>query len=81
MELNPNCKCAVIIKNQDTPGMVGQIGTVLGEYGCNIANMALAREDGTGKALSVFELDSIPETSAVEEIKSIVETVKIVDFS
>lgn len=81
MGLNPNCKCAVIIKNQDNPGMVGQIGTILGEYGCNIANMALSREDGTGKALSVFELDSIPESSAVEEIKSIVETVKIVDFS
>ena len=81
IEFSPNCKCAVVIKNQDTPGMVGSIGTVLGKYGCNIANMSLSREEGAGSALSVFELDSVPQEAAVAELGGIVETVKIVDFS
>lgn len=63
--------------------MVGVIGTILGKYGCNIANMSLSREEGTGKALSAFELDGIPSQEALEELKALaqVEAVKVVDFS
>ena len=83
MELNPCGFCVMILKNKDTPGMVGVIGTILGKYGCNIANMSLSREEGTGKALSAFELDGIPSQEALEELKALaqVEAVKVVDFS
>ncbi len=33
----------VVIRNQDVPGVVGQIGTLLGEHSLNIANFALGR--------------------------------------
>ena len=83
MEVNPCGGCAMILKNQDTPGMVGLIGTILGKYGCNIANMSLSREEGTGKALSAFELDGVPQTQALDELKALaqIEDVKVVDFS
>ena len=83
MEVNPCGCCAMILKNQDTPGMVGLIGTILGKYGCNIANMSLSREEGTGKALSAFELDGVPQAQALDELKALaqIEDVKVVDFS
>ena len=75
-------KCALMLKNNDTPGMVGVIGTLLGKHGCNIANMTLSRMDG-GIALSVFELDNIPTSDVEKELAAVngVEAVKIVDLS
>ena len=75
-------KCAIMLKNNDTPGMVGVIGTLLGKHNCNIANMTLARMDG-GLALSVYELDGVPSAEAVAELKGLknVDAVKVVDLS
>jgi D-3-phosphoglycerate dehydrogenase len=74
--------CALMLLNNDTPGMLGIIGTALGKNNCNIANMTLSRMDG-GTALSVFELDSIPTGEVVNELKNLnaVEGVKVVDLS
>ena len=71
-----------MLKNNDTPGMVGVIGTLLGKHNCNIANMTLARMDG-GLALSVYELDGVPSAEAVAELKGLknVDAVKVVDLS
>jgi D-3-phosphoglycerate dehydrogenase len=48
-------------KNQDVPGVIGYLGTVLGRNGVNIANFALGREDrgadGTLDAISIIETD------------------------
>lgn len=45
VEINPHNKCAILLRNQDTPGMVGVIGSIIGKYGCNIANMTLSRDE------------------------------------
>ena len=56
----------VVIRNQDVPGVIGRIGTVLGEARLNIANFALGRSSARhathvpGHALAVVQLD-IPE--------------------
>jgi D-3-phosphoglycerate dehydrogenase len=51
----------VIIRNQDVPGVIGRIGTILGEARLNIANFALGRSRGgrvpEGHALAVVQLD------------------------
>ncbi|MFY9550521.1 MAG: phosphoglycerate dehydrogenase, partial [Thermoanaerobaculia bacterium] len=36
----------VFLRNRDVPGVVGSVGTILGESGVNIANFSLARGDG-----------------------------------
>ena len=79
---NLNNKCALMLKNNDTPGMVGIIGTSLGKHNCNIANMSLSRMDG-GVALSVYELDNIPTADVIRELDGLknVEAVKVVDLS
>lgn len=54
----------VIIRNQDVPGVIGRIGTILGEARLNIANFALGRSRGgrvpEGHALAVVQLDTAP---------------------
>ena len=40
----------VAIRNHDVPGVVGRIGTILGEHGINIANFALGRSVDAGRS-------------------------------
>jgi len=47
----------LVARNQDTPGVIGFIGTVLGEHDLNIAGMYNGRETIGGEALSVYDLD------------------------
>jgi D-3-phosphoglycerate dehydrogenase len=51
----------LVCRNLDVPGVIGKIGTTLGEYGVNIANFALGR-DRSGlkpvKALAVVQVDA-----------------------
>ena len=52
----------VIIRNDDTPGVVGRIGTKLGEHKVNIARMNVGRKPGSGRATMLIEVDaSVPE--------------------
>ncbi len=48
--------------NQDRPGIIGQIGTVMGDYNINIAQMYCGRHVVGGGALTVLKVDSeIPQ--------------------
>lgn len=58
----------LLIRNQDRPGIVGHLGTVLGGHGVNIANMSLARDAAGGQALTVLHLDSPPPQAALDEL-------------
>ena len=58
----------LVIANQDVPGIIGMVGTVLGKHKVNIANMSLSRNAVGGVALTVLELDSLPGKKPVEEI-------------
>ncbi len=82
VEINPVNHCVMLLKNIDKPGMVGIIGTILGKYDCNIANMTLSREEGKGEALSVYELDGLPSPEALEELKKVenVKSLRVVDL-
>jgi D-3-phosphoglycerate dehydrogenase len=50
----------LIVSNDDRPGMVGRIGTLLGDAGVNIAYMSLGRDRSGGRAIAVLNLDSTP---------------------
>jgi D-3-phosphoglycerate dehydrogenase len=50
------------IRNQDVPGVIGRVGTILGEHNINIANFALGRAGRDhrlpqGTALAVVQVD------------------------
>ena len=48
----------LFIRNNDTPGVIGQIGTLLGNHNINIANFALGRSEGNHHAVGVVNVDS-----------------------
>jgi D-3-phosphoglycerate dehydrogenase len=52
----------LFVKNDDTPGVVGHLGTLLGETAVNIARMTVGRKPGSNRALMLLEVDAeIPE--------------------
>ncbi len=51
----PLAGALIVIRNQDTPGVIGEVGSVLGKHGVNIANFALGR-DAQG-AIGVVNVD------------------------
>jgi len=55
MELAP---LMAIFRYDDVPGVIGRIGTLFGEAGINIANMAVSRTNRGGKALMAVSLDT-----------------------
>ncbi len=59
----------LVAKNKDYPGMIGVIGTILGEHRINIAQFELSRNVRGGEAMSLIRVDDdIPE-SVIEELK------------
>ncbi|HEX7139160.1 MAG TPA: phosphoglycerate dehydrogenase [Vicinamibacterales bacterium] len=63
----------LIIKNDDQPGVIGDVGTILGRRRVNIANFALGR--GQQGAVGVVNVDEAPGRSdlddAVREIRAL----------
>ncbi len=71
----------LVYKNIDKPGVIGRIGTILGENGINIASFSLGRTKEEKVAIGVINADSeVPETvvdsirnmDGILEVKSIV---------
>ncbi len=59
----------LLLANRDVPGMVGKIGSFLGERGVNIATMSLARDAAGGTALMVLNLDSMPDETTIASLR------------
>src|SRR3984893_11181555 len=58
----------LVLENTNRPGMVGRIGTLLGNHGVNIATMSLSRNQAGGTALTVLNLDTRPSPEVLEKI-------------
>ena len=64
----------LVCRNLDVPGVIGKIGTTLGEKGVNIANFALGREragEKPVKALAVVQVDAPVAGAVLEALSSI----------
>src|SRR5438477_192520 len=60
----------LVLENTDRPGMVGRIGTLLGEHNVNIATMSLSRNQAGGTALTILNLDNAPGEQLLQEIRA-----------
>jgi len=59
----------IFIQNWDRPGIIGNLGTLLGKHKINIAAMTFGREKPGGKSISVLNVDSPVSSSVLEKIK------------
>jgi D-3-phosphoglycerate dehydrogenase / 2-oxoglutarate reductase len=66
MELAP---LMVFFRYDDVPGVIGRVGTLFGEAGVNIANMAVSRTRRGGKALMALSLDGEPPPELVDAVR------------
>ena len=58
----------LIMQNQDVPGVIGQVGTLLASHGVNIGEWRLGRVQPGGEALSFINLDSEPSDAVLNEL-------------
>lgn len=70
----------LIIDNIDKPGIIGNLGTLLGKHDINVAGMTFGRLKKGGKAISVFNIDSPVSEKLIEKIKKLpnIKGVKVV---
>jgi D-3-phosphoglycerate dehydrogenase len=59
----------LFVVNDDRPGMIGRLGTILGEADVNIAHMAVSRNRRSAKALMAITLDSTPGADLLEFLR------------
>jgi D-3-phosphoglycerate dehydrogenase len=72
----------LVLHNRDVPGVVGGLGTVLGEAGVNIADIHLARRGGGHEAVAVLRVDGEVPEATLERIRGLeaVHSAQLVDM-
>jgi len=72
----------LVIGYQDRPGLIGKIGTILGEAEVNIGNMNLGRREKGGEALVVFSIDTLADETTIATIAEAVDAsfIKVVSL-
>jgi D-3-phosphoglycerate dehydrogenase / 2-oxoglutarate reductase len=63
----------LVISYGDKPGLIGKIGTILGEAGINIGSMNLGRRAKAGEAMVVLSLDTPAEDATIARLAEAVE--------
>lgn len=63
----------LVINYQDRPGLIGKIGTILGEANVNIGNMSLGRQEKAGEAMVVFSVDSLVDDETLKKVAAAVD--------
>jgi D-3-phosphoglycerate dehydrogenase len=61
----------LIMLNKDVPGVIGQVGTILGAYEVNIGEWRMGRNRPGEEALSFINLDSEPPSAALDALKKV----------
>lgn len=65
----PPAEYMAYFKYQDVPGVIGKVGTILGQAGINIASMQVGRQKYHGQAGMFITVDSLISDEIMEEIK------------
>jgi D-3-phosphoglycerate dehydrogenase / 2-oxoglutarate reductase len=61
----------VFVRYDDRPGVIGRVGSMFGDAGVNIANMAVSRTKEGGQALMVFSIDTPATTDLVRSLNEV----------
>jgi D-3-phosphoglycerate dehydrogenase len=67
-ELTPSM---LYVTNEDKPGHIGRLGTLLGDLGVNIANFNLGRADVGGDAIALLSIDGAVDDKQLTKIAAL----------
>ncbi len=62
---------ALILSNRDIPGVIGKVGTLLGEKGINIAEWQMGRSAPGGMAVSFINIDIPASEEVLKELRAL----------
>jgi D-3-phosphoglycerate dehydrogenase len=68
----------ILLRYDDVPGVIGRVGTLFGEAGVNIANMAVSRNNKGGKALMALTVDTPASPELVARLHEGVDDVFVI---
>jgi D-3-phosphoglycerate dehydrogenase len=60
----------LVMRNRDVPGVIGQVGTILGERKVNISRFHLGRRERGGEAMAVIEIDAPLTDETLKELRA-----------
>jgi D-3-phosphoglycerate dehydrogenase / 2-oxoglutarate reductase len=58
----------LVTRSSDVPGVIGRVGSILGDHGVNISRFHLGRRERGGEAMAVIETDAPLDDSTLEEL-------------
>jgi D-3-phosphoglycerate dehydrogenase len=61
----------LVTRNRDVPGVIGRIGTILGEAGVNVSRFHLGRRERGGEAMAVIEVDAPVNAKTLNDLQSL----------
>lgn len=67
----------VMIRNRDVPGVIGRVGTLLGDAGINIAEYHQARLEAGGDAFAVIRVDSRLPTATITALRKVPDVIDV----
>src|SRR5262249_9439219 len=70
LEALPEGFC-LLLHNHDRPGVVGAVGTILGEAGVNISRMQLALHRDRHEAAMLVNVDTAPSAAVMERLRNL----------
>jgi D-3-phosphoglycerate dehydrogenase len=70
VEMTP-ADTTMIIFNDDKPGVIGAVGTVLGKHGINIQTMGVGQKATEKKAILAVSIDAMPDEKTIKEISKL----------
>jgi D-3-phosphoglycerate dehydrogenase len=72
----------LITRHHDVPGMIGKVGTILGEASINISTMQVSRVDAGGQALMILSTDRRTDPATIDRLRAIpgIESVRALDI-
>jgi len=76
IEITPE-KYMLVYKNMDKPGIIGRVGTILGEKNINIASFDVGRCKEEKVALGIISVDDDVPEDAIESIKNVANIIEI----
>ncbi|MGQ0816310.1 MAG: phosphoglycerate dehydrogenase [Gemmatimonadota bacterium] len=67
----------MVLRNRDVPGVIGRVGTVLGDSGINIGEYHQARLEAGGEALAAITVDGKVAPAVINQLRALPEVIEI----
>jgi D-3-phosphoglycerate dehydrogenase len=67
----------LVMHNRDVPGVIGRVGTILGEQSINISAFQLGRRQRGGEAMAVIEIDAAAQPETIAALRALPEILTV----